>query len=303
MAAKIAHDFGSFANEVELEKHLAAHKWGASAGSLFRDESEGALKIWDGKRWVALVAPLGAMAFKSLVTSTQGGAPGLYYVAGYYDASTTDEKLTQDVGAIYGTPRVAYGARAFIVAGGAGTKKAALVVKGTSVDAQGVRTAGDSEVLVADVKKLKVNQYVETAKRWVGTVTWKLDGDSELNVNYGFAQCDSFGGRDVVVEELELSGRAGAMDPSLTVELHKHCAEGWTYAADRFVPGGDQVLAALGDYAPDDNLVQGGYFSYRREGLGKIVQGSKGEGVILRIQTTVAGAVEYLNAQLGVTAV
>jgi hypothetical protein len=314
MVAKLAHDFGSYPSKEGLEAHLEKHGWGKPVGSIFHDESDGLSKMWNGGVWCPIVtSPFGAQAFKGYMLSTQGLPSGVHYAAGFYDAPKDDAQLTQATPVMaYGTANVPYGAHAFAVAGGAGEAnggQVALMISGTSVDSQGERIAGDTEVLVEDIAKLEENEYVESAKRWVGTVSWQLvvqnEGASEyeLTLNYGFAQCDSFGGRDVKVEELELSGKAGGMDGGFLVELLKHSGEGWAYSPNAFVPGGDQVLATTEDYSPDNNLGMGKYFGYRREKIGRVIQGSEGEGIILRAKTTVVSAVENLSAHLGFSAV
>jgi hypothetical protein len=142
-----------------------------------------------------LGGPDGLPKFKSYAFTQRSIASGDYWAAGYYDAPAADVTLNQaSTTQTYGTANTAYGAHAFIVAGGAGTVdtgQVGLRVTGTSITDAAVRTTSDTEVLTTDITTLSLHEYIETEKKWIGTVTFELYTVSgtpttySVDVNYG----------------------------------------------------------------------------------------------------------------------
>lgn len=179
-----------------------------------------------------------------------------------------------------------------------------MTVTGTSVTGEGVRTAGDSEILVSDTSALVANQYVETSKYWIGQVTYTLGqtGDRTayaLSFNYGFAKYFEFNDTDVILDHFEATGRGGATDNNFNVELLKHDGTGWTYSAAAFVPGGTVICALATDYGTEHTLANGVRFGYERYGLATRVNGSTSHhGVVVRITTGSNNAVETMDMRM-----
>jgi hypothetical protein len=252
----------------------------------------------------------GSSSFKSFHFTQRGVASGDYWAAGYYDAPAADVTLNQaSTTQTYGTANTAYGAHAFIVAGGAGTVdtgQVGLRVTGTSITDAAVRTTSDTETLTDDITSLSTDDYLETTKKWIGTVTFELYTVSgtpttySVDVNYGFAKYENFGSIDFTVTDFEVVGLAGAADSSFDIVFYKHDDQNWTYSAAAFSPGGTVISRMSTDYVTEDNLTNNDYFAYKRDNLSEGISGSVDQGVIVKIETSQSNSVQSLVANIGV---
>lgn len=245
------------------------------------------------------------------------GAAGIFHAFGYYDAPAADANLTQAATTVtHGSANGAYGAHAFLVSaaagtvGGGSTGTATITITGTSMTSGGVRAAGASETIVADITALGANTYIESTKMWIGTITYTLalTGDrttAAVDFNYGFASVCHFWEKKVTIRQFEATGRAGAADSGFNVQLLKHSATGWTYSAAAFVAGGTVLLDMNVDYNTEKNLINGKRFHYHRKGLTTIINGAAAatltapnEGVVVRITTSASNAVESMDMRI-----
>lgn len=239
--------------------------------------------------------------------SSPSGTSGLFYAAGFYRASATDVALTQASTTVsFGTADVAYGAHAFIVAAGPGATDAgtvSIIVSGTSITDGGVRTAGDSETIVADVTSLALDDYAETPKKWIGSVVFTLTpaGGAAVfsaTVNYGIAKYEDFGNRIFHLTGLDIVGRAGGNDSGFNIRLFHHSAADWTYSAAGFVPGGTVLADMNVDYVTETELRNTQPFSYKRADLSTTVEGALEEGLVVEITTTTSRAVDRMDIHI-----
>lgn len=224
---------------------------------------------------------------------------GTYYSAGFYDVPSADANL--DEGSLtvgYGTGNKAYGAHAFAVAGGAGVTDGSdlvLTVSGTSIDDDGVRTTSDSEVIVADCTTSALNQYYETTKKWIGTITYTLSSTAgsafNYDFNYGFAKYEDFANKKIQLSAYEMVGVAGANDTSFQVELLHHKSTGWTYASTGFIAGDGAIIDLQTDYNTEFQLGTGLPFAWKRTNLSTVIDGNDSEGIIVRITTGSTNAI------------
>jgi len=251
------------------------------------------------------------VTIKSYNFSARNASSGQYYLGGFYDASPTDANLTQaSTTATHGTANSPYGAHAFIVFGAAATDGSTitLTASGTSFDeVTGTLTPGDSEVLYTGAAAgLTLNDYIETPKKWNGTVTFTLTSDGvnfSMDFNYGLAKYDDFGDVDVVMRLGEVVGLAEANDSNFEVELIRHTAAGWTYLASGFDnPGSAARYSMVGDYGAN-GIFDGEHFAWKRTNLIVPLSAALDEGLILRVVTSVNNAVAYMNVHVGVVAV
>jgi len=239
------------------------------------------------------------------------GANGIFHCFGYYYASATSKVFSEAATTqTWGTANTAYGAKAFLVASGPGsvsggtTGTAKITVTGTSITDGGVRTASDSEILIADVTTLTTNQYVETTKYWVGTITYTIatTGDRTtftVTCNYGFAKYYEFFESKVILDKFEITGRAGANDTGFNVQLLLHDGTGWTYNATAFIPGGTTICALDTDYVTEKNLSNGQRFAYERYSLNRTIDGTSSHiGIVCRITTSVNNAIESSDTRV-----
>jgi len=246
--------------------------------------------------------------FTNVVTKSYGfrsptGSIGTFYVAGFYEAPAADANLNQGAATVNeGTANIAYGAHAFLVAGGPGAVDAgscSIVVSGTSITDAGVRTGADSETIVSDITAMALNDYYETTKKWIGQITYTLTpaGAAVYNAdfNYGLSKYDDIGNTDFTITDFEAVGRAGANDNSFQVLMLHHTNTGWTYNAAAFIPGDGSIITLIGDYGAEDQLSNGEYFAWKRSNLSTAINGSGSEGFIIKIVTGANNAVESMN--------
>jgi hypothetical protein len=223
------------------------------------------------------------------------------YIAGYYEASTTDVTLT--IGGTttqtFGTANKAEAAHAFVVFNAGGDASLTLTVSGTSITDLGVRTTGDSEVIATGIQLADV--YAETSKKWLGQITYTLTGTTgNYDFNYGYAKYEDFGNRDFTVTDFEVVGKSGNTASNLDIELLAHDSEGWTYAATGFQPGGTVICQMSTDYSTDTGQVNEEYFAFKRTNLNSDIEGSGSEGVIVRFTQTTNNAIRYADVHIGV---
>jgi hypothetical protein len=238
---------------------------------------------------------------------------GAYHAFGFYEAPATQKAFTNAATTqTLGSANNAYEAHVFIVAKEAGTASggatgtAKITITGTSMTSGGVRAAGDSEILVADVTTLSANQYVESTKMWIGQVTLTLAATGDhttftATVNYGLSSAQHFFEHDVIINQFECTGRAGATDSAFNIQLLKHSSTGWTFSAAAFAPGGTVLLNMNTDFNTEKNITQSKRFHYHRKGLTTAINGTAREGVVARITTGIQNAVESMDMRIQFT--
>ncbi len=233
------------------------------------------------------------------------GASGKEYLAGFYDAPAADVTLTigGTVTQNLGSANLPYSAHAFIVVGATSTMTGVLTVSGTSITDAGVRTPGDSQVIVANTDTPLIDTYHETPKKWVGQITYTLTGASgAFTFNYGWAKYEDFRNRDFNVTDFECVWLGGAADTGFDIELLHHKEAGWTYDASAFVPGNGALYQMSSVITVEKNLAAGEPGNCKRTDLDEYVNGHGSEGVLIRITTGANGALDNLDAHIGVRA-
>lgn len=242
-----------------------------------------------------------AISYKDHSFTSQGIGAGIYYAAGFYFAPAADANLT-DVGptVVLGAANISYAAHVFAVFADAGTGTT-LTVSGTSITDAGVRTPADSEVIVADVTAVATDQYVESAKKFIGQVTYTLGGvTAGLDFNYGFAKYEDWGNRDFTVTDFEAVGLGGAADAAgFDIRLFHHSAVGWTYHATAFVPGGTVLADYQDTHDTEIAIASGEPFAFKVAGLATDVAGSSDEGVVVEITTGQNNTVQSMSLHIG----
>ena len=291
--------------EVTMTKPEHPAKVVVVGGVLNVDPTEGIIYVnpsWELEREIVS---------RSYSFTSQGIGTGVYYVGGYYLAPATDANLTQASTSISGgTANAPETAHAFAVFGGAGTVDAGVVglrVSGVSYSDDGTLNPSDTEIITADITSVSVDQYLETVKKWVSTVTWELYTVSgtpttyNVDFNYGLAKYEDVGNRDFYVTTVDVVGLAGATDTSFNIELMHHSATNWTYSAASFVPGNSVLESFSGDLAPYDNLVNGAQFAWKHTNIDQFIDGSALEGVLFKITVTSNNSVQSMDLHIGVS--
>lgn len=245
----------------------------------------------------------GIPTFKSYTFVARDANSGENFQAGFYDYNVADANLTIG-GAItqtHGEANVPYAAHAFCVASGAGGTDLVLTVSGTSITDAGVRTTSDTEIIVADTDAASANDFFETTKKWLGTVTYTLTGAAgTFDFNFGLAKYDDFGNRDFTITDIECVGLANANDGGFEIELLHHKTTGWTYHASAFVAGTAALLSMNTIHSTEQDLDNGEFFAFKRSSLTTAIDGNGNEGIIVRITTGANNSVSYMDTHLGV---
>ena len=302
--------------QIKIKRGLAANI-NATATKLIATEGEphwatddDDLYVFDGVQ-NQYIGGKTTVSFKSYNVTTQGlGASPDVYAAGFYEAPLADANLSNASPAItYGGANDSIAAHAFIVAAVSGITDGTdliLTVSGTSINDSGVRTTLDTEVIVSDATAASTDEYFETTKKWLGTVTFTLTSTGGVtfafDFNYGFCKYEDWGNRDFTLTDVEAIGFAGANDSDLDIILLLHRTTGWTYSAAAFTPVSvaNKIVSLVGDHGIDDQITSGSHFAWKRAGLAQAIIGSGSEGYLLLINSSVNNALEYCNLHVGV---
>lgn len=247
--------------------------------------------------------PGSSISFKSYALANVGTA-STHYLAGFYDAAGAAATLTigGTVTQTYGTAARVVGAHAFCVASGAGGTDLTLTVSGVSITDAGVKNDADSEVIVADTDTATTDAYYETTKKWLGQITYTLEGAAgAFTFNYGFCKYEDFGNRDFIVTDFEILGHGGAGETALVIKLFLHSTAGWTYSLGAFVAGGTVLINSNTDMGTNDNLANNFDFAYKRAALSQAVMGNASEGLVVSVTTATNSSIAFATAHIGVT--
>ena len=247
--------------------------------------------------------------FKSYGFNSRDAANGVNYSAGYYEAPAADTTLSNaSLTQTLGTAVNPYAAHAFAVtAGGATTDGSDLVVtvSGTSITDAGVRTGTDSEVLISGGVAAATDEYFETVKKWVGTVTYTITSTGgatfTMDLNYGFCKYEDFGNRSFTLTDFEVIGLCNATDTGFDIELLHHKATGWTYSAAAFVAGSTALAKMTTIHGTESDLTAAKYFAFKRASMTTAIDGSASEGLIVRVTDSVNNSITYMDSHIGVT--
>jgi len=268
----------------------------------------------DGIIYVAVnVNQVRILGQKSYGFTSQGIGSGVHYLGGFYQSSAGDSNLTQaSATQLYGSEDASYASHAFIVAGGAGSASGGsgaveIEVSGTSITDAGVRTESDTEIIVADITALALDEYAESSKKWLGEITYTLQnagGSTQttfsVDFNYGLCKYEDIANQDFSVSYVEVVGLAGANDTVFDIEVLKHTTTGWTYHATTFVPGNGAIAQMSTDHGAERDLVNGEQFAWKHTGLNVFIDGNGSEGIVIRVTTGQNNSVQSMDCHLGV---
>ena len=255
----------------------------------------------------------GAPDTRSYAFRSPAGGSGVFYVAGFYEAPAADANLDEgSPTVVLGTANISYAAHAFLVAGGAGVAAGGagaveIEVSGTSITDAGVRTPGDTQIIVADITALALNQFVETSKKWIGQVTYTLQNAAgstqttfSADFNYGFNKYEDFGNKDFTVNSFECVGRAGANDSSFNIRFLFQNDQDWVYSAAAFAPTTTEITNMATVHGAENDLASGEPFAFKVGGLSQFVNGTGSEGVVVEVTTGSNNSVGSMNVHIGV---
>ena len=222
--------------------------------------------------------------------SSPSGSSGTFYVGGFYLFGSTS--FTPAGGTTLGSANAAYGAHAFLVLGASSTDMIVRVT-GTSVTDAGVRVDPDTEDM--DTSGGVADDYFETAKKWVGQISYSLLSGTGVVVNNGLCKYWDNQNNTFKVTGFEVTGNAGANDSSPNFLVRHHKSTGWTYNVGASPTPPAAYADMQTDYNTEFELVINEPFAWKRAGLTEVVVGNTGEGLICEIVTTSNKAIEILN--------
>lgn len=277
--------------------------------ALYDDNTSGQISPQDLRDFVATVESLAPSIPVHRAISGDGLAANAagYYLLGMYDTPAAEAVLNQ-AGATqaYGTANSSYASHAIVVAKQAGATDGTnliLTVSGTSITDAGVRTGGDSQVVVSDCTGASTDAYYETSKKWIGPVVYTLTSDGgtfDFSFNYGWASYHDNGNTNFNITGCEFEWFGNANDSDLDVQILKHTTTGWTYSAAAFVPGGTPLYSSSAIHSTESEVVAGDYGRFKMSGISDAIAGAGSEGVLVRFITGTNNSLEWLNGTVNI---
>lgn len=232
---------------------------------------------------------------------------GSVFIHGFYNAPAADMNLTQaSATGTFGSANGMHAAHAFMVFGAGSTDgtNITLTVSGTSWTDAGVRTPGDSEVLyTGPVAGLTLNDYLETDKKFIGTVTYTLTSDGvnfTLDFNYGLCKYYDYANHDFVIDWVEFTGQAEENDSGFDIQILKHGTTGYTYSAAAFDPVVNVIASSATDLVTEKNLVAGEEFAWKHLGLAESINGTGSEGFLIQVTTATSDSITFMNGAVSI---
>ena len=219
---------------------------------------------------------------KSWAFASPQGSSGINYIGGFYDSFSGNDDFT--VQASHGLALRAYGAHLFVVLGENTVDTVTLEITGTSIDDQGNRVGSDTEIITV-THPASVNDYFETTKKWIGTVTIDHDGGTAREFNYGYAKYWDNNNNNFVVTGFEATFLGGATDTDPNIALIHHKATGWTYVGGGVPLPPSPIADMETDYSPEHAITTDEPGAYKRSDLFTLVAGAGAEGIMIQLTT------------------
>ncbi len=213
-----------------------------------------------------------------------GSITGPNYVHGYY---TFESAITPGAGQTMGTANIGYGAHVYFVLGATSTDMV-IRVSGTSYNDTTGRTASDFEDV--DTSGAVLDDYIETAKKFIGQVNITLQSGTGVTTEYGWSKYWDNQNARFVGTGFEWIGRAGANDSGPNISLIHHKPIGWTYTGSGAIPPAP-ILDMQTQYVTEFQVANGENFAYKVLGITDVVKGELNEGIIIQIDITSNNAV------------
>lgn len=230
---------------------------------------------------------------KTWAFMSRDASSGTNYIGGFYDFGGDEDLTNASTTSTHGTANLSYAAHAIAVSSAAGVTDGSdlvLTVTGTSITDAGVRTAADSEVIIADCTAESTNDYSETIKKWIGTITYTLSstggGTFNHSFNSGFAKYWDNNNTAFKVVGIEATWLGAKNDATPDIELRHHKATGWTYnnGADATPP--TAVASMATDHNTEIQIGAAEEGAWKRDNLSTNIDGANDEGTIIELTTT-----------------
>lgn len=199
------------------------------------------------------------------------------YVGGFYFFASAADDFNPLI--TFGTVDAAYAAHLGLVCDVSPGGNTSITVSGTSINDDGVRNAGDSEVVTfldADAQGF----YRETAKKWIGQVSIEKTAGNDRLCNYMFAKYWDADNHLFYLSGFECTWFGNGNDPDANIVIYHHKATGWTYnlAADPTPPTPLYDMQAI--YVTEFAVRNNEPGAFKRSAINDRVEGDASEGLI-----------------------
>lgn len=213
------------------------------------------------------------------------------WLYGYY---TFEAAITPAGGQTLGTADTAYGAHVYFVLG-ASSSDMVIRVSGTSYDDTTGRTGTDTEDV--DTSGGVLDDYFETAKKWIGQVNITLQSGSGVTTDYGWAAYYDNQNLEFILNGFEWIGGAGATDAGPNISIYHHQLTGWTYngAGALLAP---PLFDMQTEYNTEFEFTSGDEFKFKMTGLTDTIRGDLSEGIVIGIDITQNNAISNSNIEI-----
>ena len=236
-----------------------------------------------------------AVLLKSWSGNSPLGVSGLSYIGGFYKFGAADWTPSSGPQA-FGSANNSHPSHALIVMGPPHIDDNMIIrVTGTSMTDLGVRTPGDFEDI--DTAGASQDDYLETAKKFLGTVTFTLQSGTSSDVNYGLSKYWDRKNTSFTVIGLECLWLANKNDNSFNVELIHHKATGWTYNAAA-EPDPPAVESMNTDHVTEINNDAAEPGCWKRADLSILIRGDLSEGIMFRVTTGTNGSLDSIDCEI-----
>jgi hypothetical protein len=166
-------------------------------------------------------------------------------------------------------------------------------VTGIQDSETGAQVAAQEGIITEDITTLSANVMAECSEKFSGQVTLSLYVVSgtptsySLTCNYGYSKYDDMLNRDHTLVGIECvwGGNATPTDTAFDIELLKHKATGWSYAASGFDPGDGVLASRLTDQALAGDVTNGTNGAWKRVNLNEYIEGGGSEGFLIKVTT------------------
>jgi hypothetical protein len=207
------------------------------------------------------------------------GAGGYTWLAGNYMPFAGNSNFTTP--ATIGDSNEAHGSHVAILTGAQTSDILTITFTGTKISDDSVRTAGHVETLVIPALT-PANTFYQTDAHWLGTVTIARVSGTAVACNYMLIEYWDNTDVDFTLSAFEANWVGGANDTSSNVEIFHYKQTGWTYNA-----GGPVMPTAIhsmtADFSPEIAIRNQKNGRYEKKGLSQRIQGSKKEGLMIKI--------------------
>jgi hypothetical protein len=238
--------------------------------------------------------------------STDPGALGIDYIAGYYDWKATS--VTLDEGSpttTYGDPDASKAAHIGIVSNGVGVVvgggQVGLKAVGVLDSETGIQVAAQDMIITEDITTLTANTRFEATEKGSGTYSLELYVVSgtptaySLTCNTGYSKYEDKQNVPMTILGIEAQWKGTQTDNGMNIELMHDRPENWIFASSGFVPGNGNIVERLVDQALVSGVRAGQNGAYKRSKVNTFVAGDSDQGYVLRVTTTQNNSLKDVN--------